>query len=164
MATIALFTDDLTLPDSLQEAVEHGEVFTRAWVVELVLDLLGYTADKDLCDLKLVEPACGGGAFLTVVASRISASCHAYQRPISDAIDAVRAFDMLGCKVVGLRTDNFNLASQRAIEALGAKKDGVIRHARARRDGTVRDSVIYSIVRPEWPGVRERLKDRLDAG
>jgi adenine-specific DNA-methyltransferase len=99
VATIALFTDDLTLPDSLQEAVEHGEVFTRAWVVELVLDLLGYTADKDLCDLKLVEPACGGGAFLTVVASRISASCHAYQRPISDAIDAVRAFDLLGCNV-----------------------------------------------------------------
>jgi type I restriction-modification system DNA methylase subunit len=75
VATIALFsTDDLSLPESLQEAVEHGEVFTRAWVVELILDLLGYTADKDLCDLKLVEPACGGGAFLAVVASRISAT------------------------------------------------------------------------------------------
>jgi hypothetical protein len=100
VATIALFsTDDLSLPESLQEAVEHGEVFTRAWVVELILDLLGYTADKDLCDLRLVEPACGGGAFLTVVASRISASCHAHQRPISDAIDAVRAFDLLGRNV-----------------------------------------------------------------
>jgi RimJ/RimL family protein N-acetyltransferase len=52
------------------------------------------------------------------------------------------AFDTLGCKVVGLRTDNFNLASQRAIEPLGAKKDGVIRHHGARRDGTVRDTVI----------------------
>ena len=50
------------------------------------------------------------------------------------------AFDTLGCQVVGLRTDNFNFASQRAIEALGAKKDGVIRHHQARRDGTVRDS------------------------
>ncbi|MEU3048904.1 Eco57I restriction-modification methylase domain-containing protein [Streptomyces sp. NPDC006984] len=100
MATIALFgTDDLSLPESLQEAVEHGEVFTRAWVVELILDLLGYTAGKDLCDLRLVEPACGGGAFLTVVASRISASCHAHQRPITDAIDAVRAFDLLGRNV-----------------------------------------------------------------
>ncbi|MEE1755801.1 Eco57I restriction-modification methylase domain-containing protein [Streptomyces sp. SP18CS02] len=100
MATIALFsTDDLSLPESLQEAVEHGEVFTRAWVVELILDLLGYTADRDLCDLRLVEPACGGGAFLTVIASRISASCHAHQRPIIDAIDAVRAFDLLGCNV-----------------------------------------------------------------
>ncbi|MEU3735183.1 Eco57I restriction-modification methylase domain-containing protein [Streptomyces sp. NPDC033538] len=100
MATIALFsTDDLSLPESLQEAVEHGEVFTRAWVVELILDLLGYTADKDLCDLRLVEPACGGGAFLTIVASRISASCRAHQRPITDASDAVRAFDLLGGNV-----------------------------------------------------------------
>ena len=56
------------------------------------------------------------------------------------------AFDTLGCKVVGLRTDNFNFRSQRAIEALGAKKDGVIRHHAARRDGTVRDSVMYSIL------------------
>ena len=53
------------------------------------------------------------------------------------------AFDSLGCAVVGLRTDNFNFKSQRAIEALGAKKDGVIRHHHPRRDGTVRDTVIY---------------------
>lgn len=56
------------------------------------------------------------------------------------------AFDTLGCKVVGLRTDRFNFVSQRAIEALGAKKDGVRRHHRVRRDGTVRDTVIYSIL------------------
>ncbi|MER6332683.1 Eco57I restriction-modification methylase domain-containing protein [Streptomyces sp. NPDC001034] len=105
MATIELFsTDDLSLPESLQKAVEHGEVFTRAWVVELILDLLGYTTDKDLCDLRLVEPACGGGAFLTVIASRISESCHARQRPISDAIDAIRAFDLLGRNVEQSRT------------------------------------------------------------
>ncbi|CAL9511908.1 Eco57I restriction-modification methylase domain-containing protein [Streptomyces sp. enrichment culture] len=96
MATIALFgTDDLSLPESLQEAVEHGEVFTRAWVVELILDLLGYTAEKDLCEVRLVEPACGGGAFLRVVASRISASCRAHRRPLTDAVGAVRAFDLL---------------------------------------------------------------------
>ena len=71
------------------------------------------------------------------------------------------AFDTLGCKVVGLRTDNFNLASQRAIEALGAKKDGVIRHHWARRDGTVRDSVIYSILAGEWPDVKRHLELRL---
>ncbi|MFF5128886.1 Eco57I restriction-modification methylase domain-containing protein [Streptomyces syringium] len=105
MATIALFsTDNLSFPKSLQEAVDHGEVFTRAWVVELILDLLGYTADKDLCSLKLVEPACGGGAFLAVIASRISASCHAYQRPIAEAIDAVRAFDLLDRNVEQSRT------------------------------------------------------------
>jgi N-acetyltransferase len=71
------------------------------------------------------------------------------------------AFGALGCKVVGLRTDNFNFASQRAIEALGAKKDGVIRHHMARRDGTVRDSVIYSILASEWPDVKRHLEFRL---
>jgi len=71
------------------------------------------------------------------------------------------AFETLGCKVVGLRTDNFNFASQRAIEALGAKKDGVIRHHFARRDGTVRDSVMYSIVAGEWRDVKRHLITRL---
>lgn len=71
------------------------------------------------------------------------------------------AFDVLGCQVVGLRTDTFNLASQRAIEALGAKKDGVIRHHRARRDGTVRDTVMYSILATEWPDVQRHLALRL---
>jgi RimJ/RimL family protein N-acetyltransferase len=71
------------------------------------------------------------------------------------------AFDTLGCKVVGLRTDNFNFRSQRAIEGLGAKKDGVIRHHAARRDGTVRDSVIYSILAAEWRDVRRHLELRL---
>ena len=71
------------------------------------------------------------------------------------------AFDGLGCKVVGLRTDNFNFASQRAIEALGAKKDGVIRHHQPRRDGTVRDTVMYSILASEWPDVKRHLELRL---
>ncbi|THJ72229.1 Eco57I restriction-modification methylase domain-containing protein [Candidatus Frankia alpina] len=77
------------------QGIEHGEVFTRRWVVDLILDLLGYTADKDLCDVKLVEPACGTGAFLLAVASRISASCRTHHRPIGDAIAAVRALDLL---------------------------------------------------------------------
>lgn len=70
-------------------------------------------------------------------------------------------FENLGCKCVGLRTDNFNFRSQRAIEALGAKKDGVIRHHAARRDGTVRDTVIYSILATEWPDVKRHLELRL---
>ena len=72
------------------------------------------------------------------------------------------AFDRLGCRVVGLRTDHFNFASQRAIAALGAKKDGVIRHHHARRDGTVRDTVIFSILAAEWPDVKRHLTLRLD--
>src|SRR5207245_3660334 len=71
------------------------------------------------------------------------------------------AFDTLGCQVVGLRTDNFNFRSQRAIEALGAKRDGVIRHYGARRDGTARDVVMYSILAAEWPEVRRHLELRL---
>jgi RimJ/RimL family protein N-acetyltransferase len=71
------------------------------------------------------------------------------------------AFETLGCKCVGLRTDNFNFRSQRAIEALGAKQDGVIRHHAARRDGTVRDTVMYSILLEEWPDVKRHLELRL---
>ena len=71
------------------------------------------------------------------------------------------AFDTLGCAVVGLRTDNFNYASQAAIERLGAKKDGVLRHFNLRRDGTVRDAVMYSILRAEWPEVKSRLHAKL---
>jgi RimJ/RimL family protein N-acetyltransferase len=71
------------------------------------------------------------------------------------------AFDTAGCRVVGFRTDNFNFASQRAIAALGARQDGVIRHHQARRDGTVRDSVMFSILSAEWPDVKRHLTTRL---
>jgi RimJ/RimL family protein N-acetyltransferase len=71
------------------------------------------------------------------------------------------AFDTLGCAVVGLRTDNFNYASQAAIERLGAKKDGVLRHHAPRRDGTVRDTVMYSIARGEWHEIKSHLHYRL---
>jgi len=71
-------------------------------------------------------------------------------------------FEGLGCQVVGLRTDNINFASQRAIEALGAKKDGVIRHHYPRRDGTVRDTVMYSVLAGEWPAIKKRLLQRLE--
>jgi RimJ/RimL family protein N-acetyltransferase len=71
------------------------------------------------------------------------------------------AFETLGCQVVGLRTDNFNFASQKAIERLGAKKDGVIRHHLPRRDGTARDSVMYSILLSEWRDVKRHLELRM---
>jgi RimJ/RimL family protein N-acetyltransferase len=72
------------------------------------------------------------------------------------------AFETLGCAVVGFRTDNFNHASQSAIERLGAKKDGVLRHHGLRRDGTVRDTVVYSIVRGEWPEIKAHLRYKLN--
>ncbi|MBE2261597.1 MAG: GNAT family N-acetyltransferase [Burkholderiaceae bacterium] len=72
------------------------------------------------------------------------------------------AFETLGCHVVGWRTDNFNFASQRAIERLGAKKDGVIRGHGLRRDGTIRDTVMYSLRAGEWPEARAQLLYLLD--
>ncbi|MFZ4481376.1 MAG: GNAT family N-acetyltransferase [Rhodoferax sp.] len=72
------------------------------------------------------------------------------------------AFETLGCHVVGWRTDNFNFASQAAIERLGARKDGVIRGHALRRDGTIRDTVMYSMRSGEWPEARAQLLYLLD--
>ena len=72
------------------------------------------------------------------------------------------AYETLGCHVVGWRTDNFNFASQAAIERLGAKKDGVIRGHALRRDGTIRDTVIYSLRSGEWPEVKAQLLHSLN--
>ena len=67
------------------------------------------------------------------------------------------AFETLQCGVVGWRTDNFNFASQKAIERLGAQKDGTIRGHALRRDGTIRDTVMYSMRAGEWPEAKAQL-------
>ena len=72
------------------------------------------------------------------------------------------AFETLGCHVVGWRTDNFNFKSQQAIERLGAQKDGVIRGHAMRRDGTIRDTVMYSMRAGEWPEAKAQLLDGLN--
>ncbi|WP_218158978.1 Eco57I restriction-modification methylase domain-containing protein [Streptosporangium canum] len=92
-----------TLADMPDEAVEHGEVFTRRWIVEMILDLVGYRSDQDLSLLRLVEPACGTGAFLGVIAQRVSNSCRKHERDITDALDAVRASDLLPRNVAASR-------------------------------------------------------------
>ena len=71
------------------------------------------------------------------------------------------AFETLGARLVGWRTDNFNFASQRAIERLGARKDGILRHHAVRRDGTIRDTVMYSMTAGEWPEAKAELQARL---
>jgi RimJ/RimL family protein N-acetyltransferase len=71
------------------------------------------------------------------------------------------AFEALGAQLVGWRTDNFNFASQRAIERLGARHDGTLRHHGLRRDGTVRDTVMYSMTPGEWPEAKAQLLWRL---
>ena len=74
------------------------------------------------------------------------------------------AFDTLGCQVVGLRTDRFNTRSQRAIEGLGARQDGILRHHSMRKDGSPRDTVMYSVLAAEWTDVRRNLEFRLTRG
>ena len=72
-----------------------------------------------------------------------------------------RAFEDLGAIRVGWHTDIRNERSQRAIERLGARRDGVLRSHRIRPDGTVRDTVVYSMIEAEWPAARDRLRSRL---
>lgn len=73
----------------------HGEVFTRRWIVDLILDLSGYTSDRDLATLVAVEPSCGSGAFLVPMVSRLAESLRRHNRELGDAADAIRAFDLL---------------------------------------------------------------------
>ncbi|OOR93155.1 hypothetical protein B0181_00480 [Moraxella caviae] len=72
------------------------------------------------------------------------------------------AFETLGFRTVGFRASPANIRSQRAIERLGAKKDGVIRGHRVYQDGTIADTVMYSITADEWQDVKRRLLDRLN--
>ena len=72
------------------------------------------------------------------------------------------AFDSLGCLAVEFRTHALNHQSRRAIERLGAKLDGILRSHQRAKDGTVRDSCVYSIIPSEWPAVRSHLTWQLE--
>jgi RimJ/RimL family protein N-acetyltransferase len=73
------------------------------------------------------------------------------------------AFDTLGANRVAIKTDIRNERSQAAIARLGAVREGVVRHQYVRRDGTLRDTVLYSVIPEEWPAVRAHLQARLAA-
>lgn len=128
---------------------EAGHRFAFAVIEEASGTVLGTTSYHDILpEVKRVEI---GHTWYAKRAQRthINTTCK--------LLLLTHAFDTLGCNVVGWRTDNFNYASQRAIERLGAKKDGVIRGHKLRRDGTIRDTVMYSLHRGEWPEVRAHL-------
>lgn len=74
---------------------DYGEVFTRRWIVELILDLVGYTANEDLGARVLVEPSCGTGAFLVPVVDRLIESCREHGRGLNSVGGCIRAFDLL---------------------------------------------------------------------
>jgi hypothetical protein len=83
-----------SLVASVEEERDCGAVFTRRWVVELILDLVGYSSTADLAAQRAIEPACGTGAFLGPMVERLSRSCRLHGRPISHAADAIRACDL----------------------------------------------------------------------
>ncbi len=74
--------------------VNHGEVFTRPWVVDLILDLAGFTSDRDLATMRTIEPACGSGAFLAPMARRLSEACRLHGRSIEESSEAFHAVDL----------------------------------------------------------------------
>jgi RimJ/RimL family protein N-acetyltransferase len=71
------------------------------------------------------------------------------------------AFETLDCIRVQFKTDSRNIRSQRAIERIGAKREGILRNHMILPDGYYRDSVYYSILEPEWPEVKAALEERL---
>ncbi len=98
---------------SLTGEPELGEVFTRPWVVELILDLAGYTPDLDLATWLAVEPACGEGAFLGPMIDRLLASAGQREREAADLQDAIRAFDLSPMNVERAR----KLAASRLVDS-----------------------------------------------
>ncbi|MCB1257407.1 MAG: N-6 DNA methylase [Microthrixaceae bacterium] len=100
---------------------DYGEVFTRRWVVDLILDLVGYTSDKDLAASRLVEPSCGTGAFLVPVVERLIASCIAHGRDVSEMSDAIRAFDLLEANAGRARKAVVNLLVDSSVDVTDAE-------------------------------------------
>ena len=96
-----LFPHQIDLPDlDEQLAGEHGEVFTRRWVADLILDLVGYTPDRDLLDSRAIEPSCGSGAFLIPMVQRLIQSAGARDVEVTaEAHTAISAFDLLEANV-----------------------------------------------------------------
>lgn len=128
---------------------EQGHRFAFAVVEDSTGTVLGSTSFHDILpEVKRVEIG------YTWYAKRVQRS---HVNTTCKLLMMGHAFDTLGCHVVGWRTDNFNFASQAAIERLGARKDGVIRGHALRRDGTIRDTVMYSMRAGEWPEARAQL-------
>ena len=129
--------------------LEEGSRFAFAVVDEASGSVLGSTSYHDILPaVKRVEIG------YTWYAQRVQRT---HVNTTCKLLMMGHAFDTLGCHVVGWRTDNFNFASQRAIERLGAQKDGVIRGHALRRDGTIRDTVMYSMRAGEWPEAKAQL-------
>lgn len=132
---------------------EQGSRFAFAVVQEATGKVLGSTSYHDIVpSVRRVEIGYTWYA-KSVQRSHVNTTCK--------LLLLEHAFSALACRVVGWRTDNFNYASQKAIERLGAKRDGVLRGHALRRDGTIRDTVMYSMTAFEWPECKAQLLDRM---
>ena len=98
---------------TLEDDHEYGAVFTRRWIVELILDLVGYTCERDLADLRAIEPASGSGAFLGPMVERLVRSCRLHDRDINDARSAIQACDLQPASVAESR----RVAQERLVSA-----------------------------------------------
>lgn len=139
----------LTYIETALQMRELGERFAFAVIEEASGNILGSTSYHDI--LPAVRRVEIGYTWYRHSVQRTHVNTTAKLLMMS------HAFDTLGCHVIGWRTDNFNFASQRAIERLGAQKDGVIRGHALRRDGTIRDTVMYSMRSGEWPEAKAQL-------
>lgn len=81
-------------PTAAPRLTGHGVVYTRSWVVELMLDLAGYCADEDLVGRLAIEPAAGDGSFLIAMVRRLLASCDGQGRPITDSASSLLAYEL----------------------------------------------------------------------
>lgn len=105
MRQTALFMEASSyLPTVVEDrASEYGEVFTRRWVVELILDLAGYTPDRDLVALTALEPSCGSGSFLGPMVERLVESARRHDRRLESAGASIVAVDILDGNVARSR-------------------------------------------------------------
>jgi adenine-specific DNA-methyltransferase len=113
---------DLPLSPEEEATGEHGEVFTRRWVVDLILDLAGYTADRDLTRLQALEPACGSGAFLVPMIERLLDSAARHDRSASDLADCVRGFDLLQANVDASRFATREFLAHHGVDEITATR------------------------------------------
>ncbi len=136
----------------LESNANYGEVFTRRWVVEMILDLTGYTADRDLAGSVLVDPACGDGAFVLPVLDRLIESCAANGRPLTQLTNAVRAFDLQSRHVTSLRARVVERLESAGLEssAAVATAEAWITHADFLRTWHEPESVDFVVGNPPY--------------
>jgi adenine-specific DNA-methyltransferase len=161
-AEVAVRSASISTAESVQG---HGEVFTRRWVVELILDLVGYTADRDLAEMKAVEPACGSGAFLAPMVERLRDSARLHGRDLGDAWGAIEAVDLVSANVELSRTVVRESLGSAGISAGAADElaSAWVRTADFLLEPPAERSVDFVVGNPPYVRLEAVARDRSDA-